>query len=405
MNYRKYDHEKDKDSLFRICNEIGWAKKPETFWLTEYIPKTRTLVSDLNGQAECFANSVLGNYYYLGQKLTLSAINGIGTSLVARKQRLASKLTVAKIVEDVMDGADIAGLGFFEQGYYDQFGFGNNGYEHIVRFTPSSLKLKRDIPVPVRIGIEHASEIYEVRANRHRVHGNVVLPEICNTGDLQDGDNYQGYGFRDEDGTLTHLIWVYGRGSEHGMFRIYLLYQNYEQFLDLLALIKSFGDQITIARISEPPGIQIQDFLNQPFTYRRLTTKSPYENSIKATSWSQVRILNLENCISKLKTIKPVSFNLKLSDPIVKYLPENSPWAGIGGEYIVRLGSESMVEKGVDNSLLTLEASVGAFTRLWAGVLKATQLRYSDELFAHQELLTELDEAINLPIPRFDWDF
>ena len=72
---------------------------------------------------------------------------------------------------------------------------------------------------------------------------------------------------------------------------------------------------------------------------------------------------------------------------------------------MVALGPESSAEPGTDGTLPTLTASVGAFTRMWLGVLPATGLAVTDELEGPQELLEELDWALRLPQPRYDWGF
>ena len=51
----------------------------------------------------------------------------------------------------------------------------------------------------------------------------------------------------------------------------------------------------------------------------------------------------------------------------------------------------------------TLEASVGAFTRLWLGVTSATALSMTDQLSGPPALLEALDEALQLPAPQTDW--
>ncbi|MCP4936801.1 MAG: hypothetical protein GY927_22005 [bacterium] len=94
-----------------------------------------------------------------------------------------------------------------------------------------------------------------------------------------------------------------------------------------------------------------------------------------------------------------------MSDPIEKYLSADAPWHGIGGSYIVTLGPESGAEMGHDDGLPTLTASVGAFTRLWIGVLNATGLSITDELTGPPELLQALDGILRLPQPQLGWDF
>ena len=405
MKYRKYDHKKDKKAVFRIWNEVGWASKEDSYSFKTFIPKSRAIVSEVNGEAECLVLSDIGDYFYEGAKLKFSAITGVTTSFVARKQKLALKLTAKKIALDAIDGAEVTGLGIFDQGFYNLLGYGNGSYEHFMTFVPSSLKIQRDIPAPERIGLKQAKEIYKLKVKRYKVHGSVNLSEHCSSGDIHESKGFQGYGFRDKNGDISHMILLFGKGNEHGPFRLDFLYQNYDQFLDLLALIKSFGDQIYLCKITEPAGIQFQDFLDKPFKYRGISEKGKYENKLTASSWWQMRILNLENCISKIKAITNIKFNLKLNDPISKYLDDKSKWKGVSGDYIISLGKKSSAIKGFDKNLMTMEAGVGAFSRLWSGGLKATELSFSDELKAPKKLLSQLDKAICLPKPHFDWEF
>ena len=44
-----------------------------------------------------------------------------------------------------------------------------------------------------------------------------------------------------------------------------MAYQTGEQFLELMALLRSLGDQVRLVRMNEPPGIQLQDLMIQPF--------------------------------------------------------------------------------------------------------------------------------------------
>ncbi len=58
---------------------------------------------------------------------------------------------------------------------------------------------------------------------------------------------------------------------------------------------------------------------------------------------------------------------------------------------------------GLDDGLPVLDASVGAFTRLWMGVRPATGLALTDDLAGPPALLDALDEAFRLPTPRAGW--
>jgi hypothetical protein len=99
--------------------------------------------------------------------------------------------------------------------------------------------------------------------------------------------------------------------------------------------------------------------------------------------------------------IPPVSFGLRLHDPLATM----GGWPGVGGERTVHLGDRSEVVDGLDGDLPVLEASVGAFTRLWLGVRPATGLALTDDLHGPPALLDALDETFRLPPPRAGWSF
>ena len=194
---------------------------------------------------------------------------------------------------------------------------------------------------------------------------------------------------------------------EHGPYGIeWMVFQTHDQFLELMALIRGLGDQVRLVEMREPPGIQLQDLLKQPFRHRDLTAKSPFENRMRATAYWQMRINDLAGCLERTHLLgDEVRFSLVLTDPIATYLDEGVPWRGIAGEYVVTLGPSSSAEPGTDASLPTLAASVGAFTRMWLGVRPATGLAVTDELSGPPELLEALDWALLLPEPKPDWDY
>lgn len=100
-------------------------------------------------------------------------------------------------------------------------------------------------------------------------------------------------------------------------------------------------------------------------------------------------------CLAKMHLAgAELSFNLKLEDPIEAFLEADSPWRGVGGDYRVSLGPQSMAEIGSDPALPTLEASVGAFTRLWSGAHPARRLALSDHFVAKPQLIEQLDWAL-----------
>jgi hypothetical protein len=217
-----------------------------------------------------------------------------------------------------------------------------------------------------------------------------------------------GLGYSDgPGGTLSHHVWLDTRDVENGPYSVrWTAYQTYDQLLELLALIRSLGDQVHLVHMLEPPGIQLQDLIEQPFKQHRISEKSRFETGTRANAYWQVRINDLAGCLERTHLRgDEVRFNLVLHDPIERFLDKSTPWRGISGDYVITLGPSSCAESGRDETLPTLTASVGALTRLWLGVRPATGLAVTDELKGPEGLLREMDWALRLPEPNLDWDF
>jgi hypothetical protein len=185
-----------------------------------------------------------------------------------------------------------------------------------------------------------------------------------------------------------------------------MAYETTDQFLELMSLLKAMGDQIRSVRVSEPPNLCLQDLVDRPFALRGLSEGGKHASKMEYASWQQLRILDLDACLRKTRLPgESLRFNLQLEDPIWKYLDENDGWDGIGGDYIVTLGPESDTTRGQDDSLPTLRADVGTFTRLWLGVRNAPSLTCTANLDGPEELLQDLERVLRLPTPQFDWNF
>jgi len=389
--------------------ETGWLEQDKKEIADVFISASRALVAEVDGAAECLVLSALGSLRYLEEDLTLSAVTGVTTSRVVRKQGLASQLTARVVAADVADGALVAGLGMFEQGYYNQLGFGTGGYEHWLSFDPARLRVPDKARVPRRITADDWAAVHASRLARLRGHGscNLNSAELTRAEMMWMSKGF-GLGYYDgPEGALSHHVWLNPREVDSGPYSVsWTSYQTYDQLLELLALIRSLGDQVHLVRMLEPPGIQLQDLIEQPFKQRRISEKSRFETGTRASAYWQMRICDLQGCLERTHLAGgEVRFNLSLHDPIARFLDEGAPWAGISGEYIVALGPRSCAEPGLDAALPTLRASVGAFTRMWLGVRPATGLAVTDELEGPQELLRELDGVLRLPEPKPDWDF
>jgi len=409
MLLRDYDPATDRVAALRIFREVGWIADEKHEKAADGIFDVgRTLVTDLDGSVECLVSSHPGTIRHLHEDLDLTAVTGVVTSRVARKRGLASRLTARLLAEDALAGSHVAVLGIFEQGFYNQLGFGNGSYEHWYALDPARLRVPAASRVPVRLGSENWREMHENRLRRRRTHGScsLVSPEMTKAEVLW-SENGFGLGFRAEDGTLSHHVWCTAKEAEHGPYTVlWMAYATRAQFLELLGLLKNLGDQVRTIKLDEPPGIQLLDLVEQPFKTRQMTHQTPNEARMTASPYWQARILDLTTCIARTRLAQgEVRFQLDLTDPVARFLGADAGWRGTSGSYVVTLGRESHCASGQDADLPTLRASINAFTRLWLGVRSVTSLHWTDDLEGPAELLAQLDEILRLPTPRPDWEF
>jgi len=408
--YRQYDREGDRAAVYRILREVGWLEAgKEEPWDVAF-GCSRASVAEVNGEPESVVATISGTMLYLEQELPLAEINAVATSRIARQRGLTKGLVARALAGAVAEGAILARVCVFDQGYYNQVGFGSGGYEHTLSFDPLTLRIDTEPRAPRRLGANDAELIHASRLARRRVHGGVNYPAVGVTATdlMYTAEKGFGLGYGDgPNGELTHHFWCAPDRVEHGPYFIqWMAYQTGEQFLELMAIIKGLGDQVQMVQMREPAGIQLQDFLRRPFRQHRATEQSRYENRNAAYAFWQVRVCDLPQCLAATQLdCGEVRFNLRLSDPIERLLEGAAPWRGVAGEYVVTLGPESSAKPGTDTALPTLTASVNAFSRMWLGARPATGLAVTDDLAGPPELLTALDRALRLPEPKPDWDF
>ena len=411
LTMRDYDSERDSKALTRILRDIHWASsetkaKDVDFWYRA----GRTLAADLDGVLSCLSASVPGSIRHQESVLPLSAVTAVVTSPTARRQGLALELTARLLAEDVADGAQVAMLGVFEQGFYDRLGFGSGPGEVQVSCDLADLRVPARARPALRFGMRDVRDLHAAMANRQQGHGSCVLhpPEFTEGVLKVDAPQFQALGYRDGDsGEITHFF-LANLSKVNGPMKVYMMaWRNHEQLLELLALLASLGDQVWCASLQQPRGVQLQDLLSKPLKRPDTTEKGEYEMEITAYSFWQLRLLDLPGCLqhTHLQGDSTLEFNLELNDPVAAYLDRDASWRGIGGSWTVGLGGESYARPGHRQRLPLLRASAGAFSRLWAGVAPATALALTDDMQGPPELLCALDERIRLPQFLREWDF
>jgi predicted acetyltransferase len=154
MIFRPYDPVQDRPAVHHLWQEIHWIDreaKEDTRYMDIFLGASKTLITEVNGAAECLVSSAPGSILHLENEHSMAAVVAVTTSLVARKQGLASRLTAQLIAEDAAQGFSTSALGMFEQGYYSRLGFGTGPYEHKVGFNPARLNVAVKAAVPLRL--------------------------------------------------------------------------------------------------------------------------------------------------------------------------------------------------------------------------------------------------------------
>lgn len=408
MSFRMYDHNQDRADVHRIWEETGWLEEGKETCLDLYVTSGRSLVADIDGSPECLVITHPGTIHYLDEELPFASVSAVTTSAIARKQRLARKLTSLSIAQDVADGAMVVGLGMFEQGYYNTLGFGSGSYENWISFDPAHLTVDVKPRMPHRVVTDDWEKVHASRVASSHGHGSIsIAPPQFTRSAMLHGKSAFGLGYFDGPKRgLTHHFWARAENRNSGPYHIaWMTWQTPEQFLEIMGLIKSLGDQVHLVKMREPQGIQLQDLLKQPLKQRYISRKSEFPSTMTADAYWQVRICDLPGCLARTHLSGgDVRFNLSLEDPITAFLDEDAPWHGTGGEYVVMLGEESSAVPGTDNRLPTLSASVGTFTRMWLGIRPPSGLAITDCLSGPPELLSALDRVLYLPTPKLGWD-
>ena len=358
-------------------------------------------VAELDGEAECSVSAHRGLFNYDGADLDLCVVSSVTTSHIGRKSGFARNLTAQVLQTAATEGAELAILGMFEQGFYNLLGFGTGPYEHQLRFDPADLIVTAEYHTPVRLSGDDAGEMHSAYMSRQRSHGGLVINSLdAFRAECVWTSKPVGLGYRDSNGALTHYIWGTAKG-ESGPYNLALLvYQDTSQLLELLALLKSLGDQVRSVTMQEPGGNPVSGCRASPRKIQDPHERDrPRSNGNRATAWWQARILDIGAVVSKRRWSGPtVRFNLDLTDPLEALL--DGAWRGVGGTYVIEVGATSTAKQGSQSDLPTLSASVNAFTRMWIGAASASTLAVTDSLVGDPRLLAQLDQALRLPPPH-----
>ena len=409
METVRYDASLHLNGCLLTWRDAGWLEKGTEKAVEDFIGSGSAVVGIEKGEVLALATSGSGSIRHClhPSELPFCSINSVNVSFHGRKLGFAGSMTACLLAEAAERGDVCAGLGMFEQGFYDRLGFSNMPYWNSVSLNPSDIALEGNFPsIPVRLSAESWMEIHRNRTDRYSYHGSVNLSPAMTRAAMEWSENCFALGFRDKAGELTHHIFFEKICGENGpAYTGWLVYKNSSQFRDLMLLIKSLGDQIDLIKIAEPPGVQIQALLKKPISGRRIAlSKTNDRTETSSLAWTQCRILSLEGCIRGMVCPgESCSFNLRLHDPIKDHRESSTGWRGCSGDYTVHLSDHSRAVPGLVSGLPMMECSVNVFTKLWIGSVRPTLIPFTDRIFASTELLEQVERAIPMPEPSFDW--
>lgn len=405
--------EADHEALHRVWKEVGWidpANDAHTKALDAFLECNDIVVGEIDGAAEIFAHVAEGFMCHGVQDIPMASVVGIVSGLVARKRGVAGEVTATALADAVGNGAQVAALGMFDQGYYDRLGFGTGPPVAIMTIDPAAITVPPPSRAPVRLGIDDAREMHEARLHRQREHGgmNLCSPAITKAEMMWSTKGF-GLGFRSEDGELTHHIWFVISGDvEHGPYEVeWASWKTDAQFLELMGLLGTLGDQVHSVRLIEPPRFQLQDLVDRPLSRYRRSKGGVHESDDRYVGFWQARICDLPACMERTSFPgdEEISFNVVIKDPIERFFEASAPWRGCGGTWAVTLGRRCTATEGAREGDPAMTATINAFTRLWLGVRPATGLATTDELEAPQDVLERLDAIIPATRPWPGWWF
>ncbi len=87
-------------------------------------------------------------------------------------------MTARLLALQAEQGAAVSALGMFEQGYYNQLGFGTGSYEHWVRFDPAALQVSVESRPPQRLDTSDYEKMHAALLNRQRGHGTCSITPV-----------------------------------------------------------------------------------------------------------------------------------------------------------------------------------------------------------------------------------
>jgi GNAT superfamily N-acetyltransferase len=397
VQIREYEDD-DLADVQRIWQECGWVDEDEAEHLDDFLADADTVVAELEGDAEACTSIHDGSLHHTGTDLPLAVVSSVTTSRVGRKQGLARATLDTALKRAVGRGAAVSMLGMFEQGFYDRSGFGTGAEMLMLRVDPAQLSSDLPYRPPVRLTLDDVPEMVDALHRRQPVHGAVTLPSVAmRRADRSWDDGGFGLGYRDDDGRLTHFLWCSAKG-EWGPYDVReWAWQDRDQLLELLGVLRSLGDQVRTLILPEPAQVQLQPLVQQLVRMKITRDTGDHRVLLWASAWWQARILDLQACIAALPPSEELSCNLQVTDPL--------ELDTVAGEWLLRLGPTPTVERGREEGLPDLAISVNSLTRLWLGVRPASTLAATDELDASPELLEALDRVIRLPRPDVQMGF
>jgi hypothetical protein len=266
MRFREYNPDADRTAAQRIWREIGWMDATGEELIDLFLTGGRTWVAELEGEPECVAHTMSASVRYLEEEVPAAVLAVVATSHVARKRGLANRLSAHLLALDAADGALLSLVGPFDQGFYNHLGFGNGSYDVVLDFDPATLMVSDRARTPRRFTRDDWEILHAAHLARRPVHGRCNYTSPVHFRVEMHHKNAFCLGYCDTpDDSPSHCLWLNADDMDAGPYRVeWMVFRTPEQFRELMSLLRSFGDQVRLIHLRQPPGLQFQDMLSRP---------------------------------------------------------------------------------------------------------------------------------------------
>ena len=165
-------------------------------------------------------------------------------------------------------------------------------------------------------------------------------------------------------------------------------------------MLRCLADQVRWVVIPEPWCLQLQVLTSYPYRQHVLTKGTTNEYRVVNEAWWQARVLDLPACVAPLRTVRPLTLSLTVTDPLAERGLDT-----VQGDWTLTLSPDGSTATRGHAGQADVACSVNTLTRLLLGVREPSTVLATDGVDVDPDLAASLDDAVRLPRPDVGLDF